>query len=455
MPIEQEIGFRWSNIDAWLDEEILLTDYSNTPSFYLSQAVRVFERAKKQLNLTLPKTIISIAGSNGKGTAVLSTAAILAKRGLRVATMTSPHLVALSNRINFFGSESEMCNDEKVKEEKLTRSIMALRQVEGYESLGWYQKVVLACLVVFCLEDQDCWVLEVGLGGKYDAVRVVQCNIAVITTISNDHLSQLGPTMQDLAREKAGICIGSEAAIYADTKFTEVFQQAFAQEKIKTNLVRNINFKQAVSEIDKRSYRLCINSSHFNCSNLRVNTVLPSVSITAAILTCALVLKSHLKISDNDTQYLQITGRLQTIGSVLLDVAHNEQAVEKLAEYLKLQRIPVRSLEILICLQKSKDIDVIISMLKKYVKHWHLYEMKSSRFYSKEEFAGYLHEHEVDERYISVVAKIPSSLLSSLEVSRNSYQWLAVGSFLLVGVVLKESNLPFSPLSHQLSPYEI
>ena len=152
--------------------------------------------------------VITVAGTNGKGSSVAFLEAILVTAGRRVGSYTSPHLWRYNERVRL--------NGVPVDDAALCAAFTRVEQARGDISLSYFEFGTLAALDLFARADLDVAVLEVGLGGRLDAVNVVDADIALITTIDLDHTDWLGPDRDSIAREKAGISRATRPLICAD-----------------------------------------------------------------------------------------------------------------------------------------------------------------------------------------------------------------------------------------------
>ena len=149
--------------------------------------------------------VITIAGTNGKGSVSAYCAAILAAGGFRVGTFTSPHLRDYRERIRV--------HDRLARREELTEVFERIEIARGSVALTFFEFNALAALLIFEAAALDAWVLEIGMGGRLDAVNVVDADVAVVTSIGLDHQEYLGDTLEAIAREKAGIFRAGKTAV--------------------------------------------------------------------------------------------------------------------------------------------------------------------------------------------------------------------------------------------------
>jgi dihydrofolate synthase/folylpolyglutamate synthase len=155
-------------------------------------------QVQSSLGWQQPKVpVITVAGTNGKGSVSGFCASILAAAGYRVGTFTSPHLRDYRERIRV--------HDALVSAEQLVSAFERIEAARGDVALTFFEYNTLAALLVFEAAQLDAWVLEIGMGGRLDAVNVVDPDVAVIVSIGFDHQEYLGETLEAIAREKAGI----------------------------------------------------------------------------------------------------------------------------------------------------------------------------------------------------------------------------------------------------------
>src|SRR5690606_33461929 len=152
--------------------------------------------------------VISVAGTNGKGSTCSALEAIARSAGLRVGCYTSPHLQRYNERIRIDGRE--------VDDDTLIAAFERIESARGDVSLTWFEFGTLAALLVMAQSDLDLAILEVGLGGRLDAVTLVDADVAVITTVALGHSALLGPDRETIAIEKAGILRDGRPAVVAE-----------------------------------------------------------------------------------------------------------------------------------------------------------------------------------------------------------------------------------------------
>ncbi|MDE1924436.1 MAG: bifunctional tetrahydrofolate synthase/dihydrofolate synthase [Gammaproteobacteria bacterium] len=164
-----------------------------------------------------PLPVVTVAGTNGKGSVVATSAAILAAAGLRVGVFSSPHLRDYRERIRVAG--------HLVEAEKLVAAFERIERSRGDTGLTFFEYNTLAALLIFEAAELDAWVLEIGMGGRLDAVNVIDADAAVVVSIGFDHQEYLGDTLEQIGREKAGVFRAGRAAVLGGRDLPPVVQQ--------------------------------------------------------------------------------------------------------------------------------------------------------------------------------------------------------------------------------------
>ena len=169
---------------------------------------RVADVASRLGTLQLEQTVITVAGTNGKGSSVAFLESILSAAGYRVGTYTSPHLFRYNERIRI--------NSHEVDDAALCEAFAAVDEARGTSTLSYFEFGTLAALQLFSQAPLDIVVLEVGLGGRLDAVNIIDATVALVTSVGIDHCAWLGTDRESIGREKAGIFRATRPAICSD-----------------------------------------------------------------------------------------------------------------------------------------------------------------------------------------------------------------------------------------------
>lgn len=293
---------------------------------------RVAEVAGKLRLLPLSVPVVTVAGTNGKGSTVAVLEALLLERGRSVGAFTSPHFQRFNERIRVGGREAS--------DEEIVAAFAAIDAARAQTSLTYFEFAALAALLVFRQRQPDVVVLEVGLGGRLDAVNIVDPQIAVITSIDLDHQEWLGHTRADIAREKAGIIRRDRPLVIADSNPPQELMQCARTSGASPVLAIGRDFRV---QVDKNTWQATL------CRESGASRQLPPQPVGAllpenicAALQSALLLGEDFSESDLSAALERVapTGRRQRRAQegidYILDVAHNPAAVDKLLEYMDL-----------------------------------------------------------------------------------------------------------------------
>lgn len=330
---------------------------------------RTMEVAKK-LTLQNPEcNVISVAGTNGKGSTVAALERIYHQAGYKVGAYTSPHLIRFNERIRV--------NLTPISDEDLCEAFRHIEEGRGATHLTYFEMTTLAALWYFKKQHLDVLILEVGLGGRLDATNIIDSDVAIITTIDFDHQEFLGSTLEEIAYEKAGILRKNKPYIYADSA---------PPDSIKTvanalNAPGYVYQEQLLVHESADSWTLHFADYAFSqlpkpCIQLK--------SAAAAIAATAL-LNQRMPISYESIcsamSTLFIPGRLQLQEgriNVLYDVAHNPQSVRLLAHTIKAMKNK-KQVHAVFSALRDKDLFNLIFPLKDCVDRWYPAQLDNKR----------------------------------------------------------------------------
>ncbi|MBA2652619.1 MAG: bifunctional folylpolyglutamate synthase/dihydrofolate synthase [Tatlockia sp.] len=357
------------NLKEWI--EYLENSHQQEIQLELSRIKKVAQ----SLDLLAPKAkIITVAGTNGKGSTVATLEAIYHEAGYQVASYTSPHLLYFNERIKI--------NRKPIKNKELCKAFSVIEQGRGKVDLTFFEMVTLAALWHFKHFELDVIILEVGLGGNFDATNIIDCDLAIITTIDLDHQAYLGNTVEEIGYAKAGILRRNKPFIFADRHPpTTVLNQALALLTPSYICGKDYDYRLAEETIELRFQGQLIKLPR---PKLHPNSV------------CAAVLASLLLIKDlplNPSHWekalkkLFLSGRLELINAeftTLLDVSHNPQAAKLLAEFIQKYQ-PKKAVHAVFSALKDKDIPGLIAPLLDCVDTWFPALLPGKRAASKEQ----------------------------------------------------------------------
>ncbi|WP_131782989.1 bifunctional tetrahydrofolate synthase/dihydrofolate synthase [Legionella gresilensis] len=396
--------------------------------------------------LNLNAVIVTVAGTNGKGSTVAALEAIYRQAGYKVATYTSPHLINFNERI--------CVNQKPISDLELIEAFNIIDKARGSITLTYFEIATLAALWHFKQHCLDLIILEVGLGGRLDAVNCIDTDLAIITTVDYDHEAYLGDTLEKIAYEKAGIIRPNKPVIYADEDLPKSILQKAAS--CKAPIYR---------KNQEYSYQLIDDKIKFSFQN--INLTVPQMSfhpnsIAAALMT-TLCLKKQLPIKADTyvdgIKEINLSGRCQIITKpqrTLLDVAHNPQAVQYLAHYLKTNYPNIR-VHAVFSAFADKDIVGMIKPLKVYVHAWYPALLPGERAAQANQLISALTANEIN---LNICYNSPFLAYQAACKEADGHDLIVVfGSFIIVGAILSaslnESNYFNNSLSTLRNGYEI
>ena len=308
--------------------------------------------------------VITVAGTNGKGSTCAYLERILAACRYRVGLYTSPHLLRYNERVRIGGREAS--------DDDLCSAFAAIEAVRQGTPLTYFEFGTLAALWLFAGSEPDALVLEVGLGGRLDAVNIVDADVAVITSIALDHLDYLGSTREDIGREKAGILRPGRPAVCADPDPpASLIERARA---IGAPLLRLGADFGCRAEGSQWRYTAPGGARHALPPPALRGT--HQLANAAGALAALHVLRERLPVTMGAVREAlvgtDLPGRSQVLAGrpvTVLDVAHNPQAVRALADNLGAMGLHAQSFAVF-GIMSDKDIDGVIGALRERVEHW-------------------------------------------------------------------------------------
>ena len=393
----------------------------------LTRLLRVYER------LALPAfkfPVITVGGTNGKGSCVALLASILRAGGYRVGTFTSPHLLRYNERIQIDGCE--------ISDASLIAAFERIEAVRGEESLTYFEFNTLAALLIFDTAGLDAAVLEVGMGGRLDTVNLVDADVALVTSIGLDHCEYLGTDLESIGREKAGIFRPHQVAIYGSRamprSIAETAQQIGAELR---RLGVQFDYSRAGDVWHWRG--LASERRSLPLPGLIGDVQFDNASAVLAVLEA---LQRRLPLTAdaiaNGLRAAQLPGRFQVqpLQGVtwIFDVAHNPAAAETLAARLAAMASAGRT--IAVCgIVGDKDIEGVARILTPHIHHWIVTGLNSPRALSAEQLG---------QRIASVGAAVAgkeSTVAEACELARSEARpgdrVIVFGSFSTVGPALE------------------
>ncbi|MET0754706.1 MAG: bifunctional tetrahydrofolate synthase/dihydrofolate synthase [Pseudoxanthomonas sp.] len=309
--------------------------------------------------------VITVAGTNGKGSTVAFIEAIARAAGLKVGSYTSPHLLRYNERVRVGGSEAS--------DEELIAAFEAVEAARGDTPLTYFEFGTLAALWLFQRSDLDLAVLEVGLGGRLDAVNLVDPDVAVITTVDIDHVDWLGNDRESIGYEKAGIARPWKPLVLGEIDSpSSVLRHAYA---IGANAVR-LGSDFLHEQVDDSHWRWRDAGFEIELPNPALGAPVQRANAATAIAALrALDIELPSHAFGEGVAAATLPGRLQRFDlhgtPVIVDVGHNPQAARELAAWLRAEPVPGRTLAVFAALA-DKDVQGVADALEDEVSAWFL-----------------------------------------------------------------------------------
>jgi len=392
---------------------------------------------KERLGLSFAAPLVIVGGTNGKGSTCAMLESIALAAGYRVGLFSKPHLVHFEERCRIDGRMAEGV--------ALLPHFTAVEAARGDISLTYFEFTMLAICRLLAAAGLDLVILEVGLGGRFDAVNVFDADCAVLTSIDIDHAEFLGPDRESIGREKAGIFRRGRPAIVSDPLPPKsVIDEARA---VGADLRRvGVDFRFAG---DRQQWEWSGRESRFGglaYPALRgANQLLNASGALAALET----LRQRLPVSAQAVRIglatVELPGRFQVVAgqpTIVLDVAHNPHAVAALAHNLDQMGFFPRTHAVFGAM-RDKDIAAILARMAPLVDAWHFTDLPVARAATAAELATLREQATGRARPVSVAQHAsPAEALAAAFADADPVDRIVVfGSFYNVGAVLA-SGLP-------------
>ncbi len=397
------------------------------------------EQVRARLGLAFGCPVVTVGGTNGKGSTCAMLEAIAAHAGWRVGVYTSPHLVHFEERCRVDGAI--------VAADALVPHFEAVEAARGDVSLTYFEFTTLAILRLLSQSALDLVVLEVGLGGRLDAVNVIDADCAVITSIDIDHTAFLGPDRESIGFEKAGIMRSGRPAIVSDPLPPKSLVDHAARVGADLWLAgRDFSFSG-----DRQQWSWQGRSKRYAglaYPALRgANQLLNAAGVLAAFDALRARLPVTAQAVRNGFATVELPGRFQVVPgqpAIVLDVAHNPHAVATLARNLDQMGYFPRTHAVFGAMQ-DKDTIAMLTTMRPLVDRWHFCDLPITRAATAQalaaQFAALPPAAPVPAASVACHAGPHAALAAAVAVADPADRIIVFGSFYTVGGVL-EAGLP-------------
>ena len=396
------------------------------------------------LGLAFDCPVVTVAGTNGKGSTCAMLESILSNAGYRTAVFTSPHLVRFEERLRLAG--------EAIDGDRLLTHFEAVERARGATTLTYFEFTTLAILHAMAEARPDVAILEVGLGGRLDAVNIIDADCAIITSIDLDHMELLGPDRERIGFEKAGILRAGRPAIVSDPVPPQsVVDHARA---IGVDLWRfghdfNVSGDKQQWGWSGRGRRY----SGLAYPALRgANQLINAAGVLAALEALRPVLPITAQAVRTGLALVELPGRFQIVPGepmLVLDVAHNAHAVAALAENLDAMGF-YPTTHAVFGVMADKDLAPILARIGPLIDRWYFTDLPTPRAARAADLmATWQAQNTRADATASVHAAPLPALAAALEASSPADRIVVFGSFFTVGGVL-ENGTPRLQAKHLL-----
>jgi dihydrofolate synthase/folylpolyglutamate synthase len=416
---------RFHTLDQWLEWQLVLHD--KAIDLGLDRVCEVGAR------LGLDKIggrVITVAGTNGKGSSVAAYETWLSQAGFTVASYTSPHLLTYNERIKR--------NLQPVSDAELCAAFEAVETARETTALTYFEFGTLAALFLFQQWQADYVILEVGLGGRLDAVNIIAADLVHLTPIGLDHQSWLGDDREQIGFEKAGVLRAGKPVVLNDANPP---QSVLAE-------IDRLGCKCLQLGRDYDTTQLDDNQFLWRSQDMAIqlDTVLPGAHQVQNLAGVVAGLSQLMPLTEFSPQQVRdyflgtrLAGRLQLVASPLacqlyVDVGHNQDAARALATSLEALKPQHGRIVVLLGMLADKQPDLFVEGLKQVVDDWWLLTLDSDRGLSARQLASRIESQSEAKHLFDNVADALDHALSSLS---NQDIMLVTGSFVTAELLLR------------------
>jgi len=425
---------KFKNLDSWLHWQETL--YPRAIELGLARPRQVYRRLPQ---LPASTSVISVAGTNGKGSTVAVLECVLVALGLSVASFTSPHLFRYNERIRMDGVP--------VPDQTLMAAFQEVEEARQDGGLTYFEFGALAALTMIAQRAPDVAVLEVGMGGRLDAVNLIDADIAVITSVGLDHQAWLGPDREAIGREKAGILRAGRPLILGDRE-PPLAVLARAEELGTPVLRLGRDFDYAAGD-GKWSF----NGSRHRLPGLPASQLAGPLFGNASCALESLEQLDHQLLRRGDAiasglSTLKIPGRLQVLPGDpewVIDLAHNPDGARELAKFLRQRPVEGRTAAVFGMLA-DKDIGGVVKEIRDQVDQWIVAGLEDGRGATSAETAAQVAAAGVGE--LQQAGSVADAVRIARSVSKAGDRIVAFGSFHLVAPVMERLGLYYDASEH-------
>lgn len=372
--------------------------------------------------------LVTVAGTNGKGSTITYLSTILQCAGYRTGCYTSPHFLRYNERVVLEGEQAE--------DEALCAAFRAVDAVRGDISLTYFEWGTLVALYLLAEAKLDVALLEVGLGGRLDAINIIDPHIAVVTSIGLDHIDWLGDDIEVIAAEKSGIFRAGRPAV-SGVDLPPASIAGTARELGAQLYQRGEQFSSRREDACWHWQGRDVDGQIVRYNNLPLPQ-LPYPNAATALQVLALLPQQVDQAAiEQGLRTARMTGRMQEVilpeGRCLLDVAHNPQAAQLMVERLSAYTGKVR---LVLGMLGDKDYAEVLRILQPLASHFYLATLGGARGCSAQSLADML----PDDTQADCFERVADALVAARQALATEELLLVAGSFFTVSAALDTLN---------------
>lgn len=445
-----------NTLDEWLS--YIETAHTQAIDMSLGRVVEVFNR----LSLNYANScIVTVAGTNGKGTTCRFIEQTCLRAPLSTGVFSSPHINKFNERIRVDGkdvSDALLCSAfstvydaaQGIQESTIgTPSKAGSSKYYSLDviSLSYFEYTTLCAFVIFARAELSVWIIEVGLGGRLDASNVIDAHIGVITSIGLDHQSYLGDTLEAIAGEKAGIIKPAQKVVIGYDNMQDSVKQTlrrFSSQRLVCDKDFGMRLtsqgqKTAVTDTTESSANIgwlnIADTSHdFTLDNTKipaqnVMTALASISFIAEFFANPVPLLLPVSTIQSLIDSVCVPGRFETVNEspcIIVDVAHNEDSAKYLVS--RLQQTSFKQYHIIVGMLKDKNIEATINVLSAIEANWYCVDLPEPRGEKAQRLKTAVQK---SEQRANTFDSVSLALKQALAQCQSNDVIVVVGSFIL------------------------
>jgi dihydrofolate synthase/folylpolyglutamate synthase len=415
------------SLNVWLEKLAATPHYTNIPAPTRLQEILTRLELKKSFFM------ITIAGTNGKGTTAYLLANYYYQQGMKVGLFTSPHLHQFNERIWIAGRYAT--------DEELSTAFEKIKAAQQDTVLTYFDYAFLASLLLFKKHKVDLTCIEVGIGGRLDSTNALDADFAIITTIDFDHMAQLGNTRAAIGLEKAGIMRPNVPCVCGDLN-TPTSIKEYAK-----NIQAKLFCRQQDFTIIEKKHYWSLKTTTNTVTNLIYPKHIPSQNAATALMSI-LKLTSLIKAPFDSELFnklldtLSVPGRMQIVKQqpqILVDVAHNAESVCYLAKTISIRKKRGSTYALFSALA-DKDIAAMLKPITPLIDYWYLYALKNQRAASLDQL-----KKEIlflnPTATIKIIKNLEDLIIGQSSTLQKEDRLIVFGSFILVDDFLKIADL--------------